>query len=111
MPGVIAGSRPPARVSGSTALGGVLTCVVEPGYAATFQWLRDGVAIAGATNSTYTLVAGDLTHRFACRLSGITYDSAGVDVPAAPAPAIPVGSMFLDLAGTLMLGPDFIVFL
>ena len=36
----------------------------------TFQWLRDGVAIAGATSQSYTLTAADVGHAVSCRVTG-----------------------------------------
>lgn len=51
-------------ISGTTGLGDVLTAspasvTGTPSPTRTWQWYRDGVAISGATNSTYTLVAAD----------------------------------------------------
>jgi prepilin-type N-terminal cleavage/methylation domain-containing protein len=51
-----------APITGTTTVGSVLTAGARTPAAATvsYQWRRDGVAIAGATASTYTLVAADL---------------------------------------------------
>jgi prepilin-type N-terminal cleavage/methylation domain-containing protein len=51
-----------APISGTATVGSVLTAGARTPAAATvtYQWRRDGVAIAGATASTYTLVAADL---------------------------------------------------
>lgn len=51
-----------APISGTATVGSVLTAGARTPSAATvtFQWRRDGVAIAGATASTYTLVSADL---------------------------------------------------
>lgn len=51
-------------ISGTTGLGDVLTAspasvTGTPSPTRTWQWYRDGVAISGATNSTYTIVAAD----------------------------------------------------
>ncbi|MCC6395704.1 MAG: metallophosphoesterase, partial [Bacteroidetes bacterium] len=37
----------------------------------TFRWLRDNVAIAGATSSTYTLVAGDVDAMIKCEVTPV----------------------------------------
>jgi hypothetical protein len=69
--GVIAAPAAPTAsavaISGTTPLGQVLTgnytyadANNDPQGASTFRWLRGGVAIAGATKKTYTLVAADL---------------------------------------------------
>jgi hypothetical protein len=54
-------------ISGTAQVGQVLTGTYtyadannDPQGTSTFRWLRNGVAIAGATASTYTLVAADL---------------------------------------------------
>lgn len=39
------------------------------------QWLRDGVAIAGATNTSYVLVAADVDHHISCQV--IAFNTAG----------------------------------
>ena len=52
--------------SGAVSIGGTLSCTTGtwtgiPTPTFTYQWRRDGVNIASATNSTYTPVAADLT--------------------------------------------------
>jgi hypothetical protein len=59
-------------VSGTGTVGQILTTtngtwVNASTYA--YQWLRDGVAIVGATASTYVLVAADSTHAVSCRVT------------------------------------------
>lgn len=70
-------------ISGTYSIGSVLTCApgawtgtapVTPSY----QWLRDGVAIGGATASTYTVVSADMLATVTCVVT-IT-NSAGSDV-------------------------------
>jgi putative cell wall-binding protein len=54
---------PPPTISGTPTVGAVLTAVTgtwaPAPVALTYQWLRGGTAIAGATASTYTLAAAD----------------------------------------------------
>jgi len=51
------------------------TWTATPAASFTYQWFRDGVALAGATASTYTPVAGDSGHSLQCRVTGT--NSAG----------------------------------
>jgi CSLREA domain-containing protein len=80
-------------ITGTLAVGQVLTCSsgswaggTPLGFA--FEWRRDGVAIAGAAASTYTVVAADAGHALTCRVTAsntagsATADSAPVAVPA-----------------------------
>ena len=58
--------------SGTGTVGQTLTCTngtwqYSPTFA--YQWLRDGVAVSGATASTYVLVAADSTHSLSCRVT------------------------------------------
>ncbi len=62
--------------------GDALTC--QPGDwryhpAFTFQWLRDGQPIDGATGSDYTATAADVGHSLSCRVKG---SNAGGDATA-----------------------------
>ena len=64
----------PLTLSGVLAVGQTLTASLGtdpdgPGTAPTFQWLRDGVAIAGATATTRLLSAADLGHHLAAQAS------------------------------------------
>lgn len=72
-----------ARVSGTLALGGTLTCTVDPGFSGspTYQWRRNGVDIAGQTGSTHTVVALDVGTLISCRVSGVIYTTPGLNVP------------------------------
>nr|WP_246416235.1 carboxypeptidase regulatory-like domain-containing protein [Nocardioides luti] len=40
------------------------------GVTSSYQWLRDGTPIAGATTAAYTLVAGDVGHLISARVTG-----------------------------------------
>jgi uncharacterized protein YjbI with pentapeptide repeats len=70
---VALGSQPASsvQVSGKFAVGQVLTANVFAGVSgasASFQWLRDGVVIAGATGATYELTADDLNQDVSVRV-------------------------------------------
>ena len=82
---------PGAVVTGGTGLGDVLTAADDVPWTSsprphTYQWLRDGVAISGATALTYKITAKDQGHTLVLE-SGTWYDthiySNRVAVPAA----------------------------
>ena len=58
-------------VTGTPAVGQLLSCIGAswqyPVVSTSTLWLRDGVAIAGANASTYTLQAADAGHQISCR--------------------------------------------
>jgi hypothetical protein len=61
-------------LSGSPIPASRLTCVAapptgDPPLTSGVAWLRDGVAIAGQTSSTYTVAGGDVLHTLACRVT------------------------------------------
>lgn len=93
------------QITGTTAVGNALTCnpptVTSPDGATnrTFAWSRDGTAIAGASSQTYTVTAADAQHTLTCGVTetyaaspaqgSLSATSAGVSLPAAPAPPKP----------------------
>lgn len=83
-------------ISGTAQSGQVLTCnpdashwTGQPAPGFTYQWLRDGADIAGATASTYVAGDADVAHQVACKVTGAnasgsaTATSAAVTVAAA----------------------------
>lgn len=69
-----------AYITGNLTFGSVLTARLLPGWSVTgYQWTRDGVDIAGATNSTYTLVAADIGKTIAVRVANPSYASVATD--------------------------------
>ncbi|WGY00654.1 CHAP domain-containing protein [Nocardioides sp. QY071] len=64
----------PATLSGTPALGQVLTAAPgtydQPDAAPAYQWLRNGVAIPGATAATYQLAAEDVGSSVSVEVSG-----------------------------------------
>ena len=78
--GTISGTSP--KITGTPRVG--LRLVATPGNwsaapdAVAYQWLRDGKAIAGATDARYTLAAADAASRISVRLTAAKrhYDSA-----------------------------------
>ncbi|MGJ8512956.1 hypothetical protein ACSFCC_11630, partial [Glaesserella parasuis] len=60
----------PASVKGSTTAGQVLSVSLAQGWTASaVQWLRDGVAIPGATGNTYTTKQNDQGHNITYSLT------------------------------------------
>lgn len=64
-------------VGGTAWLGRTLVATAgrwsQPSDTVTYQWLRDGTPIAGATAARYTLVEDDVAHRVAVRVTSSTY--------------------------------------
>jgi hypothetical protein len=68
-------------VSGSPVYGGTLTATLASGWTATsYQWIRDGQDIAGATTSTYVLGTADIGKRITVRVSALA--NTGDESPA-----------------------------
>jgi hypothetical protein len=63
-------------VQGTTAVGSTLSVNTTAAYwyprptSWSYQWLRDGADIPGASNSSYTLIGDDAGHRVTLRLTG-----------------------------------------
>jgi len=81
-------------ITGTATVGQVLSCSTggwdaSPSATFVYQWRRNGVNIAGATSSTYTLVAADETTVITCRVTATNSEgndsatSAGTD-PVGP---------------------------
>jgi hypothetical protein len=85
-PGVrVIGVRPSEveapRVTGAGVAGGTLTCERgvwkgAPPPVFSYQWLRDGTAIAGATGATYAVEASDQGHALACTVTATNVEGA-----------------------------------
>ena len=75
VPGTAPSNVTPPQVlpKGTGSVGEQATCAPEkwkgqPPPTFTYQWLRSGVAIAGATGTTYTIETADLQHSITCRV-------------------------------------------
>ena len=94
--------------------GGLLTLnVTATGAALTYQWRLDGVAIAGATSSTYTLPrvqafhAGSYTVAVSDGIDTVVTDAAVVTVE--PAPASDATLLNISTRGFVGLGSEVII--
>ena len=73
-------------ISGTAAVGNVLTYTTGTWTSDTgvtgylYQWTRDGVNIASATSSTYTLVTADLTKTILCKVAATDSDGTSAYV-------------------------------
>lgn len=81
--------------------------VLTSNAAANNQWFKDGTAINGATNATYTATASGLYHVTATGAGGCNVVSAGIAVTVNPLPATPAvtagGPIAFCPGGTVVL--------
>jgi hypothetical protein len=104
----------PPVVSGTPAVGSPLRCSngswtgeglsLVAGWPLTspfsYQWFRDGAAIAGSTSDAYVIQAADLGHSFSCEVTaaveaGRASAKSAAFIVAAPVPVIKIGSLSL----------------
>jgi hypothetical protein len=107
---------PPANLpvpSGNPSIGGVLSCNAETGsWSAgptfSYQWLRGGAPIAGATGGQYTLGGEDASETVQCEVIATTGGGVVVDdsaaVVVAPSPSVEPPLLGTPIHGKLFLG-------
>jgi hypothetical protein len=91
------GDNTKPAISGNPSVGQMLSC--DPGSWSgsptfTFQWLRDGSPVAGATGQQYTVTSDDQGHSLACLVTATNNKGAAQatsDPVAVPAPSTPAG--------------------
>jgi hypothetical protein len=81
-------------ISGTPTVGNTLSC--SPGAWSgaptfTYQWLADGLPLAGATAPTHVIAAGEAGHALTC---AVTATNVGGTATATSAPATPLGPPF-----------------
>lgn len=87
---VFAGAPAPV-VTGGTTVGDTLTAAVgawSPVASMSWQWLRDGQPIAGATSASYTLTAADQGHTISVRVTGAADGYGSESKTSAATPAV-----------------------
>ncbi len=87
-------SAPVPTITGGSTVGSILTATTgtwSPTATLTFQWLKDGVAISGATTNTYTIRLADIDSQISIEVRGsksgygvVTKESLRIVVPAPP---------------------------
>lgn len=78
----IAASSSPASLQGVMAVGETLSVVFQEGWTATgYVWTRNGVAIPGETDPTYTLTFDDSGATISVQIDGLYYSPPGQVVP------------------------------
>ncbi|POY35223.1 hypothetical protein C3K47_16735, partial [Solitalea longa] len=90
--------------------GDVITMSASPSNSRTYQWLKNGVAISGATSATYTFTATGPTQTGSYTVrAGNDYNcfqnatnSVAITVNAAPTPAITGSPYFCNAASTTL---------
>jgi hypothetical protein len=106
-------------ITGSLPIGGTLSCttgtwtseVGTPTY--TYQWNRAGVAISGATSSTYTTINADAWQAITCTVTATNTSGYGTATSNTLIPVIttyiPILDVFTKLAGVVPQGDQITV--
>lgn len=100
-------------ISGNTPVGSLLTSTTgtwtgypTPTY--TYQWKRDAVSIAGATNSTYTSQSADISTGVTCTVTGTNSDGSveatSNSITVTNALAAPVNTIAPVITGNAVVG-------
>jgi hypothetical protein len=102
-------------ISGSTTIGSVVSCSTgtwtNSPTSYTYQWKRNGTAIAFATSSTYTLVSGDSGQSITCTVTATnTGGSASATSNAVvPGAAVPSNTVAPVISGDAVIGQQLFV--
>lgn len=88
-------------ISGTFEVGEVVSCTTGswiglPPITYSYQWLRNGTPISGATSSTYTIVLADDTEQLSCEVTATN----AVGSASAVSNSETVGSNWILLGGT-----------
>ncbi|MGR0160188.1 hypothetical protein [Paenarthrobacter nitroguajacolicus] len=103
-------TAPTPTISGTAAVGSTLTAspgTWTTGTALSYQWFRNGTAIAGATAATRVLAAADLGTNWTVRVTGTKAGYATATRESAPTAAVVAGTLVAPtptISGTLAVG-------
>jgi hypothetical protein len=104
-------TTPAPTISGRAAVGEPLTATDgtwSPAAELTHQWNRDGAAISGATDTTYTPVAADVNHVLTVTTTGTAEGRAATPVTSEPTTPVAAGTLVLtgapSISGTAKVG-------
>jgi Carboxypeptidase regulatory-like domain len=98
------------EVTGTPVVGETLSCSTgswsgTPVPTLSYKWLRDGVAIAGATISTYKLQAADEGHNVACEVTATnTAGEKSATSNSVSVASLPANSVLPQISGTPKVG-------
>ncbi|MEV4952114.1 hypothetical protein MRBLAR21_000878 [Paenarthrobacter nitroguajacolicus] len=107
-------TAPTPTISGAAAVGSTLTAVPgtwTTGTALSYQWFRNGTAIAGATSATRVLAAADQGTSLTVRVKGIKAGYATAVRESAPTAIVVAGTLVAPtptITGTLTVGSTLI---
>lgn len=94
-PSSVLGAITPPTVSGTPRVGSTLTASAatwtRPGTRTVVTWYRDGVLIAGASGTTYTLTAADMGTRVTARATATTSTCRAASISSTPTATITPG--------------------
>ncbi len=72
----------PATITGTPAVGEVLTATLGSNWTATgYQWYADGVVIADATAATFTVTSSEAGKEITVAATGLAFTSGSVSIP------------------------------
>jgi hypothetical protein len=90
-------SQTAPAISGTAVRGDTLTCSngtwTNSPTSFAYQWLRNGTAIPGATNATYTLVEADVGTQITCRVTASNAGGSNTRTSAAVTPVAPTPNL------------------
>ncbi|MFK4788873.1 fibronectin type III domain-containing protein [Microbacterium sp. ZW T5_56] len=103
-------TAPVPTIVGTAKVGVKLTATAgswTSGTKLTYQWLRDGVAISGATASTYTAVAADAGKKISVKVTGSLAGYTTVSKTSAATASVALGTLTAPaptITGTVKVG-------
>lgn len=96
-------------VSGTATLGSTLTCSTgtwsNSPTSYSYEWLRDGSAIGGATSSTYVTASADVGHQISCQVTAVNGEGSASSTSASVTiVSTPTNTAAPTVTGTVAVG-------